>query len=687
MPNGAFRCTGKTTVIAPLLVAILADGTSLVTQVVPPALLDMASTVMRNAFSNVFRKRVLTLDFTRGTLQRQLQQSLDRAKAEAEEARKEAQLNGVRRPAAAPPRQDTRGVKPWPVPELSEHGKILVAAVRRLFTRLSNARRRGSVVVTSPESVKSLLLKFIEYLKLAATLTPEGPNGHTRGSGTNSDATEQEPSEPSDTASEQLSAYDAETIAVALGAVLELFSAKYRGIALLDEVDMILHPLKSELNFPIGRRVNLTPLPERVTLPMHLIDAVLFAHCGTLSLSLLSHAATSGSGVGVSDVPESLAVFATGKADRACLPSWTHARQAGHLLQAIAQVVRYGQREFALQHSPHLISLDVEWYNRHLRPLVALWANHYLLSQRCVHDDCQAVCRRDNTGAGASAGAGAGAGASAGAGAATTEDAETGVRLEFEQVADVMAAYVAGEATAPHINASPGQWIVRELSANTVRLLNLARSWVVTYLPHCLAKVNRVAYGLLRWEHGAALFQHAPLSRKLLAVPFVGKDVPSPASEFANPEVLIGLTVLALRHEGMRMSDLRSAVEHLKRSMLQESGAIVERPSRRMFDSWLAATEGATDSVLPLELFQIDDNTQMLRLMKRVQRHPQLIAYWLQQLVFPRVLKYQCTKLTASGHDIGGRLLFGVRLGFSGTPSDLLPKSLGKPGCVHGVDG
>lgn len=31
-----------------------------------------------------------------------------------------------------------------------------------------------------------------------------------------------------------------------------------------------------------------------------------------------------------------------------------------------------------------------------------------------------------------------------------------------------------------------------------------------------------------------------PKSRKLLAVPFVGKDVPSRASEFSHPDVVIG---------------------------------------------------------------------------------------------------------------------------------------------------
>ena len=43
--------------------------------------------------------------------------------------------------------------------------------------------------------------------------------------------------------------------------------------------------------------------------------------------------------------------------------------------------------------------------------------------------------------------------------------------------------------------------------------------------------------------------------RILLAVPFVGKDLPSPSSEFASPEVVLGLTILAYRYEGLRERD------------------------------------------------------------------------------------------------------------------------------------
>ena len=47
-----------------------------------------------------------------------------------------------------------------------------------------------------------------------------------------------------------------------------------------------------------------------------------------------------------------------------------------------------------------------------------------------------------------------------------------------------------------------------------------------------------------------------PRSRFKLAIPFVGKDVPSRASEFAHPDIIIGLTILAYRYEGLRAPTL-----------------------------------------------------------------------------------------------------------------------------------
>ena len=44
-------------------------------------------------------------------------------------------------------------------------------------------------------------------------------------------------------------------------------------------------------------------------------------------------------------------------------------------------------------------------------------------------------------------------------------------------------------------------------------------------------------------------------------------------------------------------------------------------------------------------------------------------------------------KLSAAGQELGGEMLFQRRIGFSGTPSDLLPVELGKCGYEKGSDG
>jgi hypothetical protein len=76
-------------------------------------------------------------------------------------------------------------------------------------------------------------------------------------------------------------------------------------------------------------------------------------------------------------------------------------------------------------------------------------------------------------------------------------------------------------------------------------------------MPFVMSKINRVSYGLLSPAQSArALRMHPgmPKSRQLLAVPFIGKDLPSEASEFAHPDIVIGLTIMAYRYEGTNES-------------------------------------------------------------------------------------------------------------------------------------
>ena len=58
---------GKTSVVAPLLALILADGKSLVLSVVPKALVEMSRTRMRETFASIMVKRIYTLEFDRST--------------------------------------------------------------------------------------------------------------------------------------------------------------------------------------------------------------------------------------------------------------------------------------------------------------------------------------------------------------------------------------------------------------------------------------------------------------------------------------------------------------------------------------------------------------------------------------------------------------------------------------------
>lgn len=59
------------------------------------------------------------------------------------------------------------------------------------------------------------------------------------------------------------------------------------------------------------------------------------------------------------------------------------------------------------------------------------------------------------------------------------------------------------------------------------KLLNLCHNWLDTFMPHCLAKINRVSFGLLSADDCKAALEadpHVPRSRLKLAVPFVGKS-------------------------------------------------------------------------------------------------------------------------------------------------------------------
>ena len=105
-----------------------------------------------------------------------------------------------------------------------DRGTIVTAAMHR---SLQNAKRNRGVVVATPTTLKSIQLVYVETLQRLDTYRREGPFSKVQ----------------------ELSFECHE-----LAKILQTFR---EGVLLLDEVDMVLHPLKSELNFPIGEKFDL----------------------------------------------------------------------------------------------------------------------------------------------------------------------------------------------------------------------------------------------------------------------------------------------------------------------------------------------------------------------------------------------------------------------------------------------
>ena len=59
-------------------------------------------------------------------------------------------------------------------------------------------------------------------------------------------------------------------------------------------------------------------------------------------------------------------------------------------------------------------------------------------------------------------------------------------------------------------------------------------------------------------------------------------------------------------------------------------------------------------------------------------KSPAVIKYYLTEVIFPEFMSVQKQKISTSGVDLAGDLIFPARLGFSGTPSELLPASMGR---------
>ena len=478
--QGLSRCEqmimgqGKTTVIGPLLSLILTNGKRLVTQVVPGPLLVQSRNVLRACFSSVISKRVYTLTFNR----------------------------------------DENS------PEM----------IRLLLDKLEHARVERAVVVTTPESIKSIMLTYLDMLNALESRERQSGGADERPA-----AQVQRPQfEPGqlvqirggpkagqyrvlaplpgnvgvvvmnmNTLTMDELMYDAmgptregnpqqtgahgnstqaELVATAdmLAKVLRLFGQEEGGIGLVDEVDLVLHPLKSELNYPIFHKQSLDLDERRWRFAFFLLDGALFH-------SQLHRITVEGF------VPDAFAETA---------------------LNELAAGIKKGIANFAIQLEPHTVLLQRDFYAEHLKQPAAKWAAVWLLNQPEIAASLERAVSKGGVGD---------------ASVATQADVlkhmlnymtidMTDPKDKATQARDQAAFDKASEVIERYFRSFDDHGTK---NTNATKLMNLARAWVTQLLPHCWKKVHRVSYGLLR--PGDPQRAQEPLNRKLLAVPFVGK--------------------------------------------------------------------------------------------------------------------------------------------------------------------
>jgi len=239
-------------------------------------------------------------------------------------------------------------------------------------------------------------------------------------------------------------------------------------------------------------------------------------------------------------------------------------------------------------------------------------------------------------------------------------------------------------------------------------LLNMCRTWIRMLIPHCLTKINRVKFGLLRPEDMENLGGKKNLTknRRLLGIPFIGKDAPSPFAEFAHPDAVIGLTILAYRYDGLRRDDVMNVLNRLKSKFERENGPKTHRKSYQRWESWkqmarcehLPRIDRLEPGTFGYHIIIIqprndsNNNTHThthttgttvdvddVFKCKNMRLLPEMIHSYLHEYVFPECTPHRPAKLSASGVDLGGGLIFGSVFGFSGTPSAMLPTKLCPP--------
>ena len=218
-------------------------------------------------------------------------------------------------------------------------------------------------------------------------------------------------------------------------------------------------------------------------------------------------------------------------------------RTALNTLQLIRDCIDEGVQDRLVQTTPHLVLLNKAFYDQKLKPLLAQWMIVWLNAKETIPMN--------------------------------NEKLQEYILVGKKASEDVL------------------KLVKTKLTDAAIKMVNLSHEWLTSILPFVLGKIDRVSFGLLS-KADMKLMKESGLylspNRIRLAVPFIGKDVPSRSSEFAHPDVKIGLTICAYRLEGLRMNDFKELLKSVLDSMREEYGPVMQRKSSKLWIKWVHET-------------------------------------------------------------------------------------------------
>lgn len=155
------------------------------------------------------------------------------------------------------------------------------------------------------------------------------------------------------------------------------------------------------------------------------------------------------------------------------------------------------------------------------------------------------------------------------------------------------------------------------------------------------------------------------LDRKPIAIPFYGKDTPSPRSEFSNPDVMLGFTIISYLYQGLNQQQLKDSLQKLKdKYSHQTADKELQTWVKSSYDWILQHSNSFPLQLNSFENLDLADEQCLLQLHRYLAGNHQAILFYLNQFVLPTEALQYHYKMSANAHSLTG---YAPAIGFSGT--------------------